>query len=287
MAYPPVLANYDLHAHSHFSDGSLSPTDLLGRAKQRGVDVFALTDHDTLSGLDEAITAAKDNEIHLITGVEISVTWHETAIHVVGLGIDPHFPVLVQALEKVRDGRVERAKKMALGLSEVGISGAFEGAMSFVEDPHSISRTHFARFLVDQGICGTVSEVFTRFLVKGKPGYVPMQWADLAEAISWIKGAGGVAVVAHPGRYKMLPKELSDFFREFQRLGGEGLEVVTSSHGTEQIDRFAHWCRTHGLYASRGSDFHAPSESKTDLGAIPPLPPFLKPVWTHPRINVQ
>lgn len=278
--------NADLHSHSCFSDGALTPSDLILRAQEKGVDLFALTDHDTLGGLALAIETASDIRLPFLTGVEISVSWQDTTLHIVGLGIDHKSQQLIDGLKKTRQGRIERAKKIAESLASAGITGAFDGAMQFVSDPQSISRTHFARFLVETGVCDSTSSVFNRYLVRGRPGYVPMQWASLEEAITWITQSGGVAVIAHPGRYKILPKTMSALLREFQRLGGGGIEVVTSSHGDDQVRRFAHWCKISGLYASRGSDFHAPQESHVELGAVPDLPHHVKPVWEHPRLQL-
>jgi 3',5'-nucleoside bisphosphate phosphatase len=271
--------NVDLHCHSTASDGLLSPAVLAERASARGVTLFALTDHDALCGLAEARAAAEARGLAFVDGVEISVTWRGTTIHIVGLRIDPHNAELRRGLELVRGSRVRRARSIAESLEAAGIADSFEGAMAHVENPEIVSRTHFARFLVQRGYARDVRGVFHHYLVKGKPGYVPHEWAALADAVGWIRAAGGVAVVAHPGRYKLPRPELRELLAEFVQCGGTGIEVVTGSHAPEQYAEFAALARELGLLASRGSDFHGPGESKVELGALPQLPHDLKPVW--------
>jgi 3',5'-nucleoside bisphosphate phosphatase len=271
--------NVDLHCHSTASDGLLAPAALVERACAGGVTLFALTDHDELAGLEQARSAAAARGLAFVDGVEISVTWRGTTIHVIGLRVDPDNAELRRGLETVRGSRVRRARRMADSLESAGIPGSFEGAMAHVENPEIISRTHFARFLVRRGHARDVRSVFHHFLVKGKPGYVAHEWAALADAVGWIRAAGGVAVVAHPGRYKLSRAEMRELLGEFIASGGTGIEVVTASHTPEQYAEFAALARELGLLASRGSDFHGPGESKVDLGALPQLPGDLKPVW--------
>ncbi|VCU72576.1 hypothetical protein PIGHUM_04678 [Pigmentiphaga humi] len=271
--------NIDLHCHSQVSDGLLAPADLVARAHRNGVDVLALTDHDEVGGLAEAGAAAQALGLRFVTGVEISVTWAGETVHIVGLRIDAQDPVLVEGLRMTRSGRERRAREMAGQLAAVGIPGAFEGALAHVGNPQLISRTHFARFLVDEGVCKDVGEVFKHYLVEGRPGYVPMRWATLPDAVGWILGAGGVAVIAHPGRYDYTPLQFDALYDEFLQLGGTGIEVVTGSHAPEQFREYADVARRHGFLASRGSDFHGPVESRVDLGGLPPLPSNLTPVW--------
>jgi predicted metal-dependent phosphoesterase TrpH len=168
---------------------------------------------------------------------------------------------------------------MAAQLAEVGIPGAFEGALYYAGNPDLIGRTHFARYIVETGRCDDVREVFNKYLVEGKPGYVTMQWASLAETVGWIHAAGGVAVIAHPGRYKLKDPELRELFAQFKEFGGEAIEVVTGSHSSDQYKRFANYAKEFGFLASRGSDFHGPEESRFDLGGLPPLPDSVVPVW--------
>ena len=273
------MENVDLHCHSRASDGLLTPGEVALRAHDHGVTTLALTDHDETGGLEEAADAAHDLHLRFIPGVEISVTWCDSTIHIVGLGIEPGDALLAQGLQSVRAERPRRAGKMAAGLEAVGISGSLEGAMAYVSNLQLISRTHFARFLVGQGHARDVKDVFKNYLVPGKPGYVPHQWADLGNAVKWIRGAGGIAVVAHPGRYAMSRPDLRRFLAEFADHGGQGIEVVTANHSPEQCAVFAVLAREFGMLASRGSDFHGPGESRVELGALPQLPDGLKPVW--------
>src|SRR5437016_10026544 len=248
--------NIDLHCHSTASDGLLKPGELVARAAANGVEVLALTDHDDLSGLAEARAEAESRGIRFVDGVEISVTWERTTVHIVGLQVDPEDPVLRSGLESVREGRARRAEKMGEALDAAGIPGSLAGARIYAENPTLISRSHFARHLVKTGRAPNVKSVFQRYLVKGKPGFVPHQWASLADAVSWIRASGGIAVVAHPGRYNFSKPELRAFLAEFRDCGGAGIEVVTGSHSPEQYFEFASIAREFGFAASRGSDYH-------------------------------
>lgn len=271
--------NFDLHCHSTASDGVLSPAELVRRAAANGVYALALTDHDELSGLAEAAEVAREHGVRFIPGVEVSVTWGGTTIHIVGLGIDPSHATLATNLENVRSSRGRRAERIAAELEAIGIEDSLAGAYDYAENPNLISRTHFARFLVERGIAPDIATVFKHYLVNGKPGYVSHQWAELAGAVAWIRASGGRAVVAHPGRYKLSRAELRRLLAEFKDAGGEGIEVVTGSHSPAQYGEFARLAREVGLLASRGSDFHGPEESLIDLGRLPQLPGGLKPVW--------
>jgi 3',5'-nucleoside bisphosphate phosphatase len=273
------MLNVDLHCHSNVSDGALAPAAVAARAKAGGVDVWALTDHDEIDGIPEARAAAMALGMKYVTGVEISVTWAARTVHIVGLHFDENNQDLVQGLARTRSGRERRAHDMAAQLAEAGIPNAFEGALKHVGNPDLISRTHFARYIIELGVCKDVAEVFSNYLIEGKPGFIPHRWATLKDAVSWIRGAGGIAVVAHPGRYDFSDLEQDVFFTEFKRWGGTGVEVVTGSHTEEEYSRFAAVAKNYGLLASRGSDFHAPRESHIELGALPPLPPTVIPVW--------
>lgn len=281
------LINADLHCHSDVSDGTLPPEALAERARANGVELWALTDHDELGGQQRARAAAAAAGLPYLTGVEVSVTFADTTVHVVGLGIDPDDERLRDGLAATRGGRERRAREMADGLARVGIHGAYEGALRYVGNPDLISRTHFARFLVDEGICAATHEVFHRYLTEGKPGYVPHRWARLGDAVGWIVGAGGVAVIAHPGRYKFGASAEYALFSEFAEHGGRGVEVVTGNHGTADVLKYTDTALEFGLLASRGSDFHAPDESRVDLGALPDLPGRLTPVWQALEHRVQ
>ena len=281
------LINADLHCHSCVSDGTLEPEALAARAKANGVDLWALTDHDEIDGQQRARDAALALGMDYLTGTEISVTFAGTTVHIVGLGFDAGNAALEAGLAETRGGRRLRAMEMAEGLARVGIQGAFEGALPYVGNPDLISRTHFARFLVETGVCADTSEVFRRFLTEGKPGFVPHRWAALGDAVRWITQAGGVAVIAHPARYKFTPTEEYALFTEFIGHGGRGVEVVTGSHSAAEQIRYADTAVEFGLLASRGSDFHSPGESHTDLGTLPDLPGRLTPVWEALQDRVQ
>ncbi len=278
------MLDYDLHCHSTVSDGLLSPTDLVVRAAGRGVKFLALTDHDDVAGLAEAASAAAQYDMQLINGVEISVTWRNFTLHIIGLKIDPTYPPLVEGLRTIRSGRRARAQLMAESLAKSGISGALEGSYRYAANPGIIGRTHFARFLVESGRCKDVRSVFKNYLVKGKPGYVSHQWASLPDTVGWIVGSGGVAVLAHPGRYTagrkaMGTTTLRELLREFSDLGGQGIEVVSGGHTPEQYAEFARYAKEFDLFASCGSDFHGPGESYRDLGRLPDFPLDCRPVW--------
>lgn len=270
---------YDLHCHSTASDGTLSPAELVRRAHRNGVTVLSLTDHDVTHGTGEALATAQSLGMRLIPGVEISVTWMHKTLHIVGLGIDVDGEALGAGLAGVRRSRVRRGELIADELSRLGIHGSLEAALSLAGDPHTLSRTHFARFLVGKGYARDVKSVFHQYLGEGKPGYVPHRWATLADAVSWICSSGGVAVIAHPGRYRLSQDEGDRLMREFREAGGMALEVLTGSHTPEQSRRYARVARKFDLAASCGSDFHSPEESRVDLGGIAPLPPGLRPVW--------
>jgi predicted metal-dependent phosphoesterase TrpH len=281
------ILNADLHCHSVISDGTLTPEDLAGRARRGGVELWALTDHDEIGGQHRAAAAAREQGLAYLTGTEISVTFAGETVHIVGLGFDANDPALREGLQATRAGRAERAREMADGLAQVGISGAYEGALQFVGNPNLISRTHFARFLVDTGICKDTHEVFRRFLTEGKPGFVPHRWASLKNAIQWITGAGGVAVIAHPARYKFTPNEEYALFTEFKIHGGQAVEVITGSHSLQEALKYGEMAAEFDLAASRGSDFHSPDESHTDLGTLPYLPGTLTPVWELLEDRIQ
>ena len=273
------ILNADLHCHSVVSDGTLTPEALAERAKTNGVELWALTDHDEIGGQARAAAAAKACGMGYLCGVEISVTFLNKTVHIVGLGFDPENTALREGLERTRGGRRLRAQEMSDGLARVGIRGAFEGALRYVGNPDLISRTHFARHLVETGVCKDTNEVFRKYLTEGKPGYVEHRWATLQDAVRWITQADGMAIVAHPARYKFTANEEFALFTEFKGHGGRGVEVVTGSHSAAEYVSYAAVAQEFGLAASRGSDFHSPDESHTDLGSLPYLPGALTPVW--------
>lgn len=274
------MLNADLHSHSTYSDGSLAPAELAARAHRNGVALWALTDHDDISGLPEARATAQALGMGFVTGVEVSVSFAGETVHILGFGFDDLNPELQAGLAQVRSGRRARARAMGDSLARAGIPGAYEGACALAPNPELVSRTHFARFLVQQGHCAQVHEVFQRFLKEGKPGFVPHQWAGLGDALRWIHQAGGVASIAHPARYPYSPTVEYALFSEFKAHGGQGVEVVCGSHNAADVERVTGLAREFGLKASRGSDFHSPTESRIDLGQLPDLPGVLTPLWS-------
>ena len=281
------LTNADLHSHSNVSDGTLLPEEIAARAHANGVELWSLTDHDEVGGQRRARDAALALGMAYLTGTEVSVTFANETVHIIGLGFDADDAALNAGLAATRSGRLDRAHRMADGLALAGIQGAFEGALKYVTNPDLISRTHFGRFLVETGVCGDTYEVFRRYLTEGKPGYVPHRWAGLGDAVRWITGAGGIAVIAHPARYRFTPTEEYALFTEFIAHGGRGVEVVTGSHSAPEQIRYAETAAEFELLASRGSDFHSPAESRTDLGSLPDLPGRLTPVWQALQHRIQ
>lgn len=274
-----IIISADLHCHSTVSDGVLAPEDVARRAHANGVTLWALTDHDILDGVPAARAQAEALGMRFIAGVEISVTWAGHTVHIVGLNVDDTDIALVEGLRHIRSGRTERAQEMARRLDAMGVADSYQGALSYVSNPALISRTHFARYLVDRGYCSKLQEVFSRYLGERCPAYVPMQWSSLEQAVTWIRQAGGRAVIAHPGRYDYTPTQFDALFHEFRELGGEGIEVVTGSHTPDQYREYAAVARRYDFLASCGSDFHSPGEARLDLGKLPPLPADLTPVW--------
>ncbi len=270
------LLNADLHCHSVMSDGTLTPEAL-----------WALTDHDELGGQERAMRAAAALGLRYLTGVEVSVTFLHVTVHIVGLGMDITQPALREGLRVTRGGREERAREMAAGLAKAGITGAFEGALKYVGNPDLISRAHFARHLVESGVCSDISAVFRKYLTEGKPGFVPHRWASLGDAVRWITGSGGMAIIAHPARYDLKPTEEYALFTEFKAHGGQGMEVMTGAHSSADALKYADMCREFGFFASRGSDFHGPEESRCDLGSLPDLPGDLTPVWERLQSRIH
>jgi 3',5'-nucleoside bisphosphate phosphatase len=284
MYADPHRINADLHCHSSVSDGVLPPEALIERALANGVDLLALTDHDETRGLAAAQAKAQQCGLQFVCGVEISISFAHQTVHIVGLNIDPHHSVLVQGLAAVRSGRSQRAQQMAQGLAQTGIAqgnaeAIFQGALRYASNVDLISRTHFARYLVEQGVCTSMDDVFYRYLAEGRPGYVPHQWASLTQALDWIHGAGGQAVIAHPGRYRLTPTERHALYEGFKDLGGQGIEVITASHTRNEYHVYAQVAKEYGFLASRGSDFHSPQESRLDLGGLPLLPDNVVPLW--------
>ncbi|MBL8522677.1 MAG: PHP domain-containing protein [Betaproteobacteria bacterium] len=291
MTQPLPSQNFDLHNHSIASDGLLAPRDLIALAAENGCDAIALTDHDTTDGLAEAGQTARELALRFIPGVEISVTWpgleqddlrdlKPVTVHIVGLGIDPVHPLLAAGLASIRDGRVERARRISADFDRIGIQDLFDDAYALAENKTMLGRTHFARAMVQRGLVTNVGKAFERYLTAGRPGYVPHRWSRLEEAVLWINAAGGVAVIAHPGRYRLQSDDMRTLLAQFKDAGGRAIEVVTGSHQTRHFREYAVLAKEFGLLASRGSDYHGPSESPYRPGTLPPLPAGLTPVWS-------
>lgn len=276
MSKPPRC---DLHCHSTVSDGVLTPAELMRRAAGNGADVIALTDHDDLAGLAEARTEASTHGLQFINGVEISVSWEGITLHVVGLGVAPEHPALVEGLAGIRAGRHERARRIAHALAEIGFDGAWEAVLRYARNPSVISRTHFARFLVERRAVSDTRAVFERYLTRGNPGYVAHQWASLAEAVGWIVASGGVAVMAHPARYRLSHAAMLRMLGDFRACGGTAIEVVSGEASADAARDLVRLARRLGFAASCGSDFHAPDESPVDVGRVAGLPAGVEAVW--------
>lgn len=273
-----MVEKYDLHSHSKASDGGLSPADLVERAHQQGITVLALTDHDTVAGLDEARQAADALGLRLINGIELSATHQNQCLHIVGLNIDPAHPALLNGIAKQQAIREERAKIIADKLEKKRIPGAYK-AVSLAAGDGEITRSHFADFLVCNRYVSTQQEAFDRFLSKGKPAYAPTIWAELQEVVAWIRASGGIAVLAHPLRYKLSAKFMNRALAVFKQAGGEGIEVVTGRASEDEIRFSRLYAEKHGLHASVGSDFHSPDNPWVELGRLAELPHGMRPVW--------
>ena len=270
--------HYDLHSHSTASDGTLGPAALVQRAACQGVDVLALTDHDSTAGHAEARAAADEAGIRFVPGVEISVTWGGTTVHIVGLHVDGDHPALQRALTTIRATRDGRAEAIAEKVGQLGIDNALAKARELAPGG-LVARTHFARLLVNQGLADDVGAAMKKYLLRGKAAYVDAQWADLEDAVAWIIEAGGIPVIAHPARYKFTASKLRVLTQSFREMGGQAMEVVSGSHGPDDVQSMAAHCRRAGLYASQGSDYHGPENPWVELGRLGTLPGDLKPVW--------
>ena len=280
------MLNYDLHSHSTVSDGTLSPGDLVRRAWKHGGDVLALTDHDEVAGFSMAEEESEKLGIQLLAGVEISVPWGRQTVHILGLDIDPDNDLLLRGLAYLREYRSWRGEEIGRRLEKAGIDDAFNGALEYRKG-NLLTRTHYGRFLVGAGVVDTMQDAFKKYLLRGRPGYVAGRWASLEDAVGWIHAAGGVAVVAHPARYGMTRTKLRSMLGEFIEHGGEGLEVVSSSHNSNEIRTMVQHATQLGLAASRGSDFHDPDNRWIELGRLPALPKGCAPIWEQmPKIHI-
>ena len=271
---------YDLHCHSSYSDGQLTPEQLVRRAAAHGVTHLAVTDHDTVAGLDEASASARAQQVSLITGVEISVTWERKNIHLVGLDFDPEYPPLIELLRSLQSRRLERAEKIASKLARRGVESPLEQAMQLATGP-LVSRVHFAHVLVAQGFANSFADAFKYYLGQGKPAYVTTNWATMAEAVNAIVAAGGLMVIAHPRRYRLSHSWMRRLLKEFRQAGGCGIEVITGSRRNGDTESATALALRYGLLGSIGSDFHTPENGWVELGRLASLPAELQPVWTQ------
>jgi len=275
----------DLHCHSTASDGRLNPTDLVARAAAFGVTTLALTDHDTLDGLPEARHAAHEHGLTLINGVEISVSWQRRTLHIVGLAFDAENTVLTDGLATLQAARTSRAERMGHKLARAGLADGYARAAELA-GAGQITRPHFARLLVADGLCRDMNDAFKRYLRPGKPGHVGIEWASLEDAIGWIEDAGGVAVLAHPFGYGFTGTWRRRAVAGFTQAGGHGLEICTGTTHIDQESQAHRDARDHNLAGSVGSDFHAPEQIWLKLGGVRALPSSLPAIWDHPRWSV-
>jgi len=270
----------DLHNHSYYSDGVLSPSEVVNLANESGCNLFSLTDHDTTDGLDEAIEAAAELSLNLITGVEISAFWRNMTIHIVGLDIDVDNQFLQAGLQHNQALRAERAEKISLGLRRAGIADAMDKTKALSKTP-MLTRTHFAQMLIQEGYCKDMKTVFRRFLVGKKPGGVRVQWKEFDEVIGWIHSAGGKAVLAHPFRYRMTNTKIKKMLLDFKEAGGDGMEVVTATSTPDEMHWSEQWAKEFNLLSSCGSDFHGWPNQRIKMGQLADLPKPSNEVWRH------
>ena len=269
---------YDLHCHSSFSDGELDPAELILRAKEHGVTSLALTDHDTVAGLAQAQHAAEQQQLNFIPGIELSCLWNKKTFHILGLNIDPSNSELLTGTHQLQDIRLERAKKIAHKLEKSKIPGAFEAVLA-AAGKGMITRPHFANYLLKNNYVSSMQAAFDHYLGQGKSAFVSTQWVELENAIHWIKSAGGIAVVAHPMRYKLTASWMRRLLGAFKEAGGQGIEVITARSTADEIRRTMLFAKQFELYGSMGSDFHTPQNQWVELGRLAPLPTNIKPVW--------
>ena len=270
----------DLHNHSYFSDGFLSPREIVRLASDANCDLFALTDHDSTNGIVEAKSEADKLGVNLINGVEISAFWRNSAIHIVGLGLDINNDELQTGLEFNQTLRKERAKKIALGLWRSGIKDALEKAQ-MISGGYMLTRTHFAQMLINEGYCKDMKSVFRRYLTGRKPGGVRVEWKDFDEVIHWIQSAGGKAIIAHPFRYRMTHTKIKKMLNDFKDAGGDGFEVVNANSSEEEISLGNQWSNDYDLLASIGSDFHGWPNQRVQIGNLADLPNNSRAIWSY------
>ncbi len=269
---------FDLHCHSHFSDGILSPEMLVSRAKEREVNVLALTDHDTIAGLFLAQQAADECGIILINGIEFSSQWGKGGVHIVGLGLKLESQSLKDAIDHQNHARVCRAEQIASRLAKAGIGGALEGAQAIAGEA-VVGRPHFAQYLVNIGAVNNINSAFKKYLGSGKSADVKYQWPDMPTVVNWIHAAEGVAVLAHPCKYDLTRTKMCALIKDFTQAGGDALEVISGMQASAITEDLAGIAAVNNLASSCGSDFHSPNQPWQDLGNFSNLPARCKPVW--------
>ena len=269
---------FDLHSHTTFSDGGLSPAELIQRAVDCKVDTLAITDHDTVSA--HHVLPDGSDRITIIPGIEYSTRWLSQGIHILGLNIDVKSSATAEGVAFQGNARKQRAQRIGEALESKDIPDAFTQAQKLAGEG-VVCRPHFARFLVDSGVVGSRQEAFKKYLGDGKSCDVKQHWAEMSQIIAWIREAGGVAVLAHPLKYKLSGMKLKHLLDDFIGAGGEGLEVISGKQLAHYTTGLANLCQQKGLLASCGSDFHAPGLSWAELGSFAALPPKLEPVWSR------
>ena len=271
---------YDLHTHTTSSDGQLSPEELVVQAKACGIDVLAITDHDTTEGITEAGNEAYRQNIKLLSGIELSVSWMDKNFHIIGLNIDPDNKVLMKSIQKTRELREKRAIEIGKRLEKNGVLNAYHEARE-IAGIHTITRNHFARVLIKQGFAINSREVFKKYLVHNKPGFVKTRWIEMNDGIKLIKDSGGEAILAHPMRYNITANWLRKFLADFKNSGGSGIEVVTGSSNADEIRTAASYATRFELLGSAGSDFHGFDNSWIKLGQLAVMPKSITPIWEN------
>jgi len=280
LDYNVSIMKVDFHNHSYFSDGVFSPTEVVRLADEAACDLFALTDHDTTDGLSEAQRMADKLSVNLISGVEISALWRNMTIHIVGLGIDTNNDVLQKGLNYNQTLREERALKIALGLKRSGINNALEKTQE-ISKTNMLTRTHFAQMLILEGYCKDMKSVFRRFLTGKKPGATRVEWRSFDEVVEWIHAAGGLAVIAHPFRYRMTQTKIKNMLIDFKEVLGDGVEVVTATSTDEEITLSNQWAKEYKLLSSCGSDYHGWSNQRIKIGRLKDLPSLDNAIWKY------
>jgi 3',5'-nucleoside bisphosphate phosphatase len=270
----------DLHNHSYYSDGLLSPSEVVRLASKVSCDLFSLTDHDTTDGIAEAKLEADKVGLNLINGVEISALWRNMAIHIVGLGVEVNNDALQAGLEHNKELRKIRAEKIALSLWRSGIKDALEKAQN-LSGGYMLTRTHFAQMLIQEGYCKDMKSVFRRYLTGKKPGGVRVEWKNFDEVINWIQSAGGKAFIAHPFRYRMTNTKIKKLIRDFKEASGDGFEVVNANSSREEITLANQWSEEHDLLASCGSDFHGWPNQRVQIGHLSEMPNPKRAIWSY------